>query len=75
MREFTLFWLDGKIEIIKGIDIVNAMNLAGYGGGAVNALDFYENGDKRDEYLWDKEKHVWKYVYLMNKRELNYILP
>lgn len=42
MKTFKLFWLDGKEEIVKGTDIANAMNKAGYGAGALAALDYYE---------------------------------
>lgn len=50
MKEFTLFWLTGKSEIVKGSDPANAMTLDGYSNGAVRALDFYAQGDKRNEY-------------------------
>jgi len=62
MKEFTLFWLTGKSEIVKGSDAANAMTLAGYGGGAVRALDFYAQGDKRNEYVWNKETRNWDSV-------------
>ena len=58
-KEFTLFWLTGKSEIVKGNKPNEAMMNAGYGGGAVRALDFYAEGDKRDEYVWNKERHSW----------------
>lgn len=59
MKEFTLFWLTGESEIVKGNDVANAMTLAGFGGGAVRALDFYANGDKRNEYVWNEEIRNW----------------
>lgn len=59
MKEFTLFWLTGESEIVKGNDVANAMTLAGFGGGAVRALDFYANGDKRNEYVWNGEIRNW----------------
>lgn len=59
MKEFTLFWLTGESEIVKGSDVANAMTLAGFGGGAVRALDFYANGDKRNEYVWNEEIRNW----------------
>jgi hypothetical protein len=60
MKEYTLFWLTGQSEIVKGNAPHEAMNSAGYGGGAVRALDFYSEGDKRKEYQWDKEKRTWQ---------------
>ena len=42
MKSFKLHWLDGKIETIKGLNISDAMTKAGYGNGAIRALDYYE---------------------------------
>ena len=42
MKKFKLYWLDGKTEIIEGENIGNAFARAGYGAGALNALDWYE---------------------------------
>lgn len=42
MEVFRLHWLDGKVEIVRGEGIANAFNKAGYGGGAIRALDYYE---------------------------------
>lgn len=36
------------------------MNNAGIGQGALRALDFYSEGDKRGEYVWDKEGRTWR---------------
>lgn len=42
MKKFKLHWLDGKEEIVEGQDIKDAFTLAGYGAGALSALDYYE---------------------------------
>jgi hypothetical protein len=42
MRKFKLFWLDGKEEIVKGNSIADAFSKAGYGNGAIRALDYYK---------------------------------
>ena len=42
MKQFKLHWLDGKIEIVHGTNIADAMTKAGYDNGAVRALDYYE---------------------------------
>ena len=42
MKKFKLFWLGGRIEIIEGKTIAEAFTLAGYGAGAVRALDYYK---------------------------------
>ena len=47
MKKFILFWLDGKTEEVSGYDIADAFRRAGYGGGAIRALDYYE--EKKDE--------------------------
>lgn len=60
MKTFTLFWLTGQSDIVKGTDIANAMNNAGFGGGSLRALDFYGDGDIRNEYSWNKEKRTWE---------------
>ena len=49
-QEFTLYWMGCSTpEVVKGTSISNALNNAGYGGGAIGALDFYEKGDTRQK--------------------------
>ena len=62
MNTYTLFWLTGKSEIVKGNSPAEAMTLAGYSQGAVGALDFYGNGDIRNEYIWDSETRNWEKI-------------
>lgn len=55
---YTLFWLTGKTEIVKGNTHADAMRNAGYGAGAIRALDFYSEGDARKNmYGLKKNKH------------------
>lgn len=61
MKQFTLYWLDGKREIVEGADPADAMNNAGYGAGAVRALDFYAPGDDK-QWRWDAEAKDWDRV-------------
>lgn len=56
--KFTLFWLDGKKEIIKGNNISDAFMRAGYSQGTLRALDFYSN-DEDDSYVYDKDNRTW----------------
>jgi hypothetical protein len=42
MRRFKIFWLDGTVETITGDSIADAFMKAGYGGGAIRALDYYK---------------------------------
>ena len=53
-KDFTLFWRDGKREIVRGTSIAEAMTRAGYGGGALRALDFY-SGDKEPQWNWNAD--------------------
>jgi len=59
MNKFTLYWLDGKREVVSGKDIKEAYTKAGLGGGALGALDFYAVGDDHSyEYInsdWRKK--------------------
>lgn len=42
MKKFMLYWLDGKSEEVQGESISDAFRRAGYGGGAIQALDWYK---------------------------------
>lgn len=42
MKIFKLYWLGGKTETVTGSNIADAFRNAGYGGSAINALDWYE---------------------------------
>jgi len=41
-KTFVLYWLDGKTECVHGQNIKDAFGNAGYGGGAIHALDHYK---------------------------------
>ena len=41
-KTFILHWLDRKEQTIVGTDIKDAFNRAGYGAGAVAAVDYWE---------------------------------
>ena len=42
MKTFELHWLGGKTEVVRGHDIADAFRRAGYGNGAIRALDYFE---------------------------------
>ena len=42
-RVFRLHWIGGQTEEIKGPSLAEAMTQAGYGAGAVRALDYFED--------------------------------
>ena len=50
--------MDGYREVLVGVTIADAVRRGGYGGGAVNAIDLYVDGDD-SSYVWDKELHRW----------------
>jgi hypothetical protein len=68
MAKFILYWLDGKKEVVEGNDIASAFSSAGLGGGAINALDFYENGDT-PTYNWNAKRKEWIKLDMPNKEE------
>ena len=57
--KFTLYWLAGEREVVEGRDIGEAMTLAGYGGGAARALDFWSYGEDH-KYEWNTADRQWR---------------
>lgn len=41
-KKFRLYWIGGRTEIVEGDDIADAFTHAGYGAGAIRALDYSE---------------------------------
>ncbi|QRE00149.1 hypothetical protein [Burkholderia phage BCSR5] len=58
MKKFILYWLDGKLEHIEGNTIAQAMGAAGYGAGAIAALDFYDESTEV-KWRWNAELKTW----------------
>lgn len=46
MNIYILHWLDGRTEEVIGNSISDAFMRAGYGGGAIKVLDYYEEVEK-----------------------------
>ena len=42
MKQYKLYWLDGKTEFVEGFSIDDAFARTGYGRGALLALDYWE---------------------------------
>ena len=59
MKNYTLFWLTGEVELVKGNSISEAFTLAGYSSGALGAVDFYSEGDIRNDWKWDTTNRSW----------------
>jgi len=51
MAKYTFFWRDGKRQVLEGKSAVAALNSAGYGNGALRALDVFSVGDN-NEWQW-----------------------
>lgn len=49
LKTYKLYWLDGKTEIIYGFSISDAFTEAGYGAGALKALDYYKELNRKGE--------------------------
>lgn len=63
MKEFTIFWLDGTTEKVAGVSEKDAFTSAGYGNGAVSAVDFISNkANAEKDYVWNKEKRSWERI-------------
>jgi hypothetical protein len=60
-QQFTLFWRTGEREVVQGRTIAKAMTLAGYGSGALPALDFYASGND-NRYKWNATIREWDVV-------------
>jgi hypothetical protein len=48
MKHYKLHWLGGDTSIVVGKNPADAMNRAGYGAGALGALDYYEEVAKQE---------------------------
>lgn len=48
-HKFILHWLSSPTEEIEGYDIADAIRRAGYGGGAMAALDYWEEVKNENE--------------------------
>ena len=42
MSRFIVYWLDGTSEEMSGATIADAFMRAGYGGGAMRAIDYWK---------------------------------
>lgn len=60
-KKFTLYWRDGKRQVVEGATIAAACTSAGYGGGALRALDFWSHGECSD-WEWIAAERNWRPV-------------
>lgn len=66
-NKWTFFWLTGDRQVLTGDKPNEALMLAGYGGGAVRALDFYAKGDN-NEYEWNETERKWRMKELTSSK-------
>lgn len=58
MPKFKIVWRDGKEDLLEGDNIADAFNRAGYGGGALGAVDYYKQiPDEVDHEALSKKIH------------------
>jgi hypothetical protein len=57
-KSWTFYWLTGQREVLPGATAADALNRAGYGAGALSALDFYADGEN-DGYVWNAPERRW----------------
>ena len=67
-KTFRLHWSENSIEYVYGHTIAEAFKAAGYGGGAINALDHYEEveEDKYKQYVILKGIELGNTFYSLN---------
>jgi hypothetical protein len=56
--KYTVFWLDGKREVIEGESIGDAARRAGIQKGALASMDFYSDGED-DGWEWNADRRSW----------------
>lgn len=61
LKPFTFYWRDGLRKVLYGTDAADAMTKAGYGAGAIAALDMWAYGDDK-EYDWNATTRKWEPV-------------
>ena len=59
MKHFTLYWRDGRRQIIQGPTIDQAFTAAGYSAGAVSGIDWYTEGITYTD-TYNKETRSWE---------------
>lgn len=67
MNYYTLYWLDGKKETVRGVDIEHALERAGYTRDEQKRLGFYCNG-RNSDYEWRGGE--WRMVQETKMRQI-----
>lgn len=57
-KKFTIYWKHGTKSFVEGPTIEQAFTNAGYGAGAVTAIDWYDHGET-STHDWSIEQKKW----------------
>jgi hypothetical protein len=57
-KKFSIYWKHGKHSVIIGVTIEDAFTRAGYGAGALAAVDWYDNNPVAT-HSWDNVAKEW----------------
>ena len=68
---YVLYWQHGKKEHVQGDCIANAMTSAGYGAGAVSALDFFSDVQDEDDWEWNTDVYNWVWTASKKAKEID----
>ena len=73
-NKFTIYWKDGSRKVITGVTMEDAFTTAGYGAGAVAAIDWYDNGISQTHHYNMETKEWVKYesVHIASNSSLFY---
>ena len=61
-KEYILYWGSGEKQTVTGESIEDAFSKAGYEGGAIRALDFYEEAEHSDPNEWEFKDGKWQWT-------------
>jgi hypothetical protein len=58
INTYTLYWGNGKREVLKGTDVIKALREAGYRAQDLRSLAFFTLGDNND-FMWIETTKSW----------------
>ncbi len=59
---YTLYWKNGKREVLKGTDVVHALRETGYQAKDLRDLSFFTPGDNKD-FKWIESNRSWDWQF------------
>lgn len=69
MKQFTLFYTDGRSVLVDAINPEAAMTKSSNGSGAGRKLDFWCEGDVKSSYAWSAEDSKWIGIPTLHYKE------